>query len=164
MLHRAIRVQVGVVRFILIRENLVLQEKFELFLAGLLCLNALHLLTAVYTTFAMLYSPSSRAECSTERDLNRAQICSMALELQYDGWEHLAYKQELGLTWLRACATAGTGSVNLRRRPHALRLRIGYLLDYGFYQSSIQDRFAWGKGPGNCSIPRWSGCLWYLRK
>eukprot|EP00439_Symbiodinium_sp_Y106_P076495 s326_g15.t1 len=49
-------------------------EKFELFLAGLLCLN----------------------------------ICSMALELQYDGWE------------------------------------IGYLLDYGFYQSSIQDRFAWG--------------------
>lgn len=50
------------------------KEKFELFLAGLLCLN----------------------------------ICSMALELQYDGWE------------------------------------IGYLLDYGFYQSSIQDRFAWG--------------------
>ncbi|CAE7383292.1 MCTP1 [Symbiodinium pilosum] len=51
-----------------------ISEKFELFLAGILCLN----------------------------------ILSMAAELQYDGWE------------------------------------IGYLLDYGFYQSSLQDRFAWG--------------------
>ena len=36
-----------VVRNFRIHANLVLQEKFELFLAGLLCLNALRLLTAV---------------------------------------------------------------------------------------------------------------------